>query len=274
MKKIAVMILLLVLALSACVATANELRVDFYDMGKADAMLITTPDGVRILIDTGTNKGGKVLLEHFEEEGIQAIDTLIITHYDKDHVGGADKILEEMNVKQVIMPVYAKESKQHTQFMEALEAAGDVQTFPMEIGSKMSMQSGDGVTMSITAAQKKSYGKDEENDFSLAVRMTYGETKFLFAGDAEAPRQTELMKEGDVACDVLKVPYHGRLVSTSPAFLEAAGPKIAYITDDEKEPANEALIEYLEQLGAEVYSSREDGDIAVISDGQQVRVLK
>ncbi len=274
MKKIAVMILMLALLLSASLAAAGELRVDFYDMGKADAMLITTPDGVRILIDTGTNKGGKALVERFEKEGIREIDTLIITHYDKDHVGGADKILEDVTVKQVIMPVYDKESKQHTQFMEALEAAADVKTIPMEIGSQMSMQSGDGVTMSITAAQKKSYGKDEENDFSLAVRMAYGDTKFFFAGDAEAPRQKELLMEGDVACDVLKVPYHGRLVSTTPAFLEAARPKIAYITDDEEDPANEALIQYLEQLGAKVYSSREDGDITVISDGQQVRTAE
>jgi beta-lactamase superfamily II metal-dependent hydrolase len=189
-------------------------------------------------------------------------------------VGGADKILEDVTVKQVIMPVYDKESKQHTQFIEALEAAADVKTIPMEIGSQMSMQSGDGVTMSITAAQKKSYGKDEENDFSLAVRMAYGDTKFFFAGDAEAPRQKELLMEGDVACDVLKVPYHGRLVSTTPAFLEATRPKIAYITDDEKDPANEVLIQYLEQLGAKVYSSRKDGDITVISDGQQVRTAE
>ena len=111
---------LMLLALSLSSAGAQELRVDFYDMGKADSMLITAPNGTRILIDAGTNKGGKALVERFEKEGIDAIDTLIITHYDKDHVGGADKILEEIDVRQVIMPVYNKESKQHTQFMEAL----------------------------------------------------------------------------------------------------------------------------------------------------------
>ena len=75
-KRIAVMLLVLGLLLTACAAQAQELRVDFYDMGKADAMLITTPSGVRILIDTGTNKGGKALVERFEKEGINAIDTV------------------------------------------------------------------------------------------------------------------------------------------------------------------------------------------------------
>lgn len=274
MKRLTVMILVFGMLITACSVRADELRVDFYDMGKADAMLITTPAGVRILIDTGTNKGGKALVERFEKEGIDAIDTLIITHYDKDHVGGADKILEEIAVKQVIMPVYNKESKQHTQFMKALEAAKGVASFPMETGSDMQMRSDDGVSMSLTAAHRKSYGKDEENDFSLAVRLQYGDTKFFFAGDAEAPRQHELLEEGDVKCDVLKVPYHGRLVSMSEEFLTEASPKIAYITDEEKDPASPEVIALLEGLGAQIYSSREDGNVTVVSDGTSVKVVK
>lgn len=273
MKKTAILLLMLLLLCAAC-AQADVLRVDFYNMGKADAMLITTPTGVRILIDTGTNKGGKALVERFEKEGIDSIDTLIITHYDKDHVGGADKILEEISVRQVIMPVYDKESKQHTQFMEALDTLPQIDTFPMKIGSDMQMESPDGVSMSLTAAHKESYGKDEENDFSLAVRLQYGDTKFFFAGDAEAPRQKELLEEGEIACDVLKVPYHGRMVSTSEEFLAAAAPKIAYITDEEDDPASDEVIAMLKALGTKVYSAREDGDVTVISDGKNVQVLQ
>lgn len=274
MKRISVLLLALLLLLLAAAARAGGLRVDFYDMGKADAMLITTPDGVRILIDCGTNKGGKALAGRFAKEGVDAIDTLIITHYDKDHVGGADKILESVAVRQVIMPVYDKESKQHTQFMEALEALDGITTHPMEIQSDMTMQSPDGVELSITSAHRSSYGADEENDFSLAVRLTYGETRFLFAGDAETPRQLELLEEGDVACDVLKVPYHGRLVSASERFLKEACPQIAYITDSGEEPASEELIGILERLGARVFTSREDGDVTVVSDGKTVSIMK
>ena len=273
MKKLAAAMLMILVLIGALGAQADELRVDFYDMGKADAMLITTPSGVRILIDAGTNKGGKALVERFQKEGIREIDTLIITHYDKDHVGGADKILEEIAVRQVIMPVYGKESKQHTQFMEALDALPQIQAYPMKIGSDMQMESDDGVKMSLTAAHRKSYGKDEENDFSLAVRMQYGDTKFFFAGDAEAPRQKELLEEGDVQCDVLKVPYHGKLVSTSETFLTETGAKIAYITDDEEEPASGDVIAMLEGLGAKVYTSKEHGDVTVVSDGKRVEVM-
>ena len=115
-KTIMLMLAVLLLLLFLPCAGAQELRVDFYDMGKADAMLITTPDGTRILIDTGTNKGGKALVERFEKEGIDQIDVMIITHYDKDHVGGADKIIEDIGVSEVYMPIYEKDSKQYDQF--------------------------------------------------------------------------------------------------------------------------------------------------------------
>ena len=274
MKRLMAVFLGALLTLAACGAQAQTLSVEFYDVGKADAMLITTPQGMRILIDAATNKEGKALAERFDRAGITRIDMMIITHYDKDHVGGADKILENVAVRQVIMPVYDKESKQHTQFIEALEALEGITTHPMEIQSDMTMQSPDGVELSVTSAHRSSYGADEENDFSLAVRLTYGETKFLFAGDAETPRQLELLEEGDVACDVLKVPYHGRLVSASERFLTEACPKIAYITDGEEDPASEELIGILERLGAQVFTSREDGDVTVVSDGTTVSVMK
>ena len=86
------------MALTGCAARAQGVTVTFYDMGKADAALITAEDGSRILIDAGTNKGGKKLAERFAEEGIERLDAMIITHFDKDHVGGADKILESVSV--------------------------------------------------------------------------------------------------------------------------------------------------------------------------------
>ena len=231
------------LALSGC-AAAENLRVEFYDVGKADAMLITTPAGERILIDAATNKQGKKLVERFQKAGVDTIDAMIITHYDKDHVGGADRVLEEMKVGAVIMPVYDKESKQHTQFVEALAKHPPKESIQLITG--------------------------EETTFSLAVRVQYGDTKFFFTGDAENARQKELLLEGDVACDVLKVPYHGRFENISPMFLAEAKPKIAYIHDDTDDPADAAVIDILEELGAEVYCAKDDGDLTVLSDGKTV----
>ena len=269
MKKALLMLTVLMLILCLSHAGAEELQVDFYDMGKADAMLITAPDGKRVLIDTGTNKGGKALVERFEKEGIDHIDVLIVTHYDKDHVGGADKIIEDIGVSEVYMPVYEKDSKQYEQFLEALDEGG-VKAHPIRTKERVQVPL-DGLTMTISAAHRTNYGHDEENDFSLCTRLVYGDTRFLFPGDAEAPRQLELLEEGDLACDVLKVPYHGRLVGASEKFLAATAPKIAFIPDGPEDPANDRVIQILENLGANVYCGK-DGGISVISDGKTVRL--
>ncbi len=270
MKKWLSFFFLLVLVCTSAFGLAQDLRVDFYNMGKADAMLITTPDGSHILIDAGTNKGGKMLTERFKKEGIQTIDLMLITHFDKDHVGGADKILEEFSVSQVIIPDYFKESKQYDQFIKALDNSPQTTVTKMPAKKTLSFAYGD-ASLLLSAAQETFYGVDEENDFSIAARLTYGDTRFLFTGDAEAPRQRELLAEGDVACNVLKVPYHGNVVDASEAFLSACHPEIAFIPDSDEEPAHPFVVELLENMGTDVHSAQ-DGDLVVLSDGKSVRI--
>ena len=269
MKRLTAILLGTLMTLTACGALANALTVEFYDVGKADAMLITTPQGTRILIDTATNKEGKALAERFDRAGITRIDVLIITHYDKDHVGGADIILEELDVGQVIMPTYDKESKQHTQFEEALAAVEGVEEIRMGRAETRMFDLEPGVTFTVTSAHEAGYGEDEENDFSLAVRLTYGDTRFFFTGDAENARQRELLAEGNVACDVLKVPYHGRLEASSQDFLTACGPEIAFNCDSDEEPASALVVDMLETMGTKVFCAK-DGGLRVTSDGTRV----
>ena len=254
-----------------CAAKAAQgLRVVFYNVGKADAALIETPGGVRILIDAGTNKAGKRLAERFEQDGVDRIDLMIITHFDKDHVGGADKILEAVEVAEVMLPVYDKESKQLEQLEEALAKAPDTRVTRLETGAETVLELG-GAQLRVTAAHETFYGDDEENDFSLCTWLTYGQTRFLFPGDAEDARQREILSEGDVACDVLKVPYHGRFVGASEDFIAAASPEIAFITESEEEPGSGVVKDWLEAQGCRVFSAA-DGDLMVVSDGEQVTV--
>lgn len=270
MKRLTVLLAAMLLAFSSCAAA--QMRTTFYDVGKADAILVTTPEGYRILIDAATNKEGKKLAERLKKEGVERIDAMIITHFDKDHVGGADQILENFEVGTVYMPVYDKESKQHTQFLEALKEYPPEKVEAMNIRSEILFEMPDGVGVRIGTAHETYYGEDEENDFSLAVRMTYGNTKFLFAGDAENARQLELLSEGNVACDVLKVPHHGRFEKSSPAFLAEAAPKIAFISDDEDEPAEQAVVQLLRDMGTLVHCAKDGGDLTVLSDGKNVFV--
>ena len=269
------LLLLAALLLFPCAAPAQTaLRVEFFDIGKADAILITTPGDRRVLIDAGTDEDGKRLTKRFEAAGIDALDAMIITHFDKDHVGGADRILKALAVSTVVVPQYPKDGKQYEQFLEALDDSASTRVVQLAAQEALDLplaSNAEDIALVVTAAHETYYGPDEENDFSLAIRLRYGQTRFLFPGDAEDTRQRELLSEGDVRCDVLKVPHHGRLHDASEPFLYEASPSIAFVSDSAAEPANHALLSLLARLGADVHRARE-GDLTVLSDGERVWV--
>jgi len=254
----------IMLCLSAC-AHAQEMTLHFFNAGKADACLLRTANST-VLIDTGKNKMGKEIVEYLEENGIPQIDLMFVTHFDKDHVGGADKVLESGRVKQVYEPAYLSESKQYVQYREALQAS---QTPFVSLEENISFEL-DGVVYQIDVANQSYYGEDEENDFSLVISIQNGETSFLFAGDVENPRLSELLAEGVGRHDMLKVPHHGKAEKLSASFFAAVRPQYSIITSDEDEPEEAAVVRALEQYGT-VYLTRE-GAVTFVSDGKTLAV--
>ena len=287
MKKFPIMItiLLLVLQLSACTSSNNaevqrqkggpekelklqEMEIVFFNAGKADCFLLQTQNSV-VLIDTGKNKMGEQILSYFEEHGIDHLDALFITHFDKDHVGGADVVLEAIPVDTVYEPAYESESKQYLQYEEALQTSNaDIETLKSNTSFEM-----DGVSYHIDVANESNYGADEENDFSLVISISYGDVSFLFAGDAENSRLMELLEEDVQKHTVLKVPHHGRYEDTSDLFFKAVSPKYAVITSDEKNMEEKEVISLLENLGTEVYLTRE-GTIYCTTDGINISFVQ
>lgn len=247
-------------------ATGEGLTVHFLNAGKADAILLYTERGA-VLIDSGRNKMGKEIASRLKADGVSQLDAMIITHYDKDHVGGADKLLEALPVKTVYMPDYDSDSKQYRQFVQALEAS-NANAVRLQENAEFEL---DGVRFAIDVANERDYGEDEENDFSLVTRVSFGKTSFLFAGDAENPRLAELLQEGDLRHDVLKVPHHGRMEALSGAFFAAVSPQYAVITSDEDELEDADVVDALTSLGTQVYLTRE-GEVTCASDGEQIVV--
>ncbi len=259
---------MMLLALSMCVtacASAVELEVRFFDAGKADACLLKTPNST-VLIDTGKNKFGKELVGYLEENGISEIDVLFITHFDKDHVGGADKVLENVKVHQVYEPDYFSDSKQTEEYREALESAGiRVTALQENIAFEL-----DGMKYVVDVANQNDYGEDEENDFSLVIGAYLRDVSLLFAGDAENPRLGELLSEGLAHFDVLKVPHHGKAEKLSAEFFHAVTPDYSVITSDKDDLEDEDVVFMLSQYG-QVYLTRQ-GDVVMTTDGKTISV--
>ncbi len=244
-----------------------QVKVTFFDVGKGDAVLIET-SGHQMMIDAGYDDTSDVILDYLKEQSIDRLDYLVITHFDKDHVGGADRILKEVETEYVLQPDYVSDSGQYKEYVEAMEDEG-ISPNVVTTTRKLSL---DGVDFLIYPPQKKDYEEDD-NDFSLVISMTCGEKRFLFAGDCEKERLKELMmqNEFDLSHDVLKVPHHGRKEKNSEEFLKAVLPKIAVITSSDEKPADGEICRMLEKLGTNVYFTK-DGTITCLCDGVQVSI--
>lgn len=253
-------------SMPAPVEEASRLEVTFFNCGKADSALLRAGDNT-ILIDTGTQKAGKYVLSRLQEMGVTRLDAMIISHPHKDHVGGADVILEEIPASQVYVGPLKVESKQVDQFDEALEALGLTPVL-LKAGDAFTLG---GMTLRVLGPRYTDY--EDENDRSLVLQVAYGDTKFLFAGDAEKPLLNELLTSGSaLQADVLKVPHHGRAEDNSPLFFQAVSPQIAVIpcergTEDGLPEA--PVVSALKAAGAGVYVT-DDGDVTVLSDGKKV----
>ena len=159
-----------------------HVKATFFDVGKGDAILIETGKHT-VLIDTGYDDTAKVILNYMEKQDIRHLDYLILTHFDKDHVGGADWILREVETGTVLQPDYESDGGQYREYEETVEAEG---YSPVPVTETMSF-SLDDVDFLIYPPQQKSY-EEEDNDFSLVTSMACGKVCFLFGGDCEKER--------------------------------------------------------------------------------------
>ena len=267
MKRLLVLLLILGLLLpGGCVSQpVPELTVCALSIGKADSILLT--DGTHsVLIDAGEEEDGEKVLAALAQAGIERLDCVIFTHFDKDHIGGAPDLLSGIPVTSAFMPAYEPGGKRYEALLTALQEAG----IPTErLSRDVSFSIG---RMAIDVwAPKAAYDGDDNNQ-SLVVRVQFGNRRVLLMGDAEEARTQELLDGGyDLACDVLKLPHHGRLHETSAALLAAASPGFAIITDSEKNPAAEELLSLLDAKEVEVLRTA-DGTARLILSEDEIRV--
>ncbi len=268
MRRLYAIALLAVALLTGCTAGGDEtlpqLTVTFLSVGKADCILLEA-DGHAAMIDTGNDGDADDILALLSKKGIVSLDFLLLTHMDKDHIGGADAILDQLEIGTVYAPDYVKDNKQYNQYVEALDAAGIV---PVNPEGAVTLPFGGG-TLTLLPGAKAEY--EQSNDYSILAELQYGDTSFLFAGDAETERLKEYLAGSPRTFDVLKVPHHGRADALSEAFFTVVAPKYAVITCSEKNMPEESVVSFLKSLGAQVHGTAL-GDVILTSDGKAVKV--
>lgn len=240
-------------------------KIYFFNAGKADAILISNNDKY-IMIDTGEESLSSEILSYFRNNNITTLDYLIITHFDKDHVGSASSVIDNINVLNVLQSNYPKESEYYNNYINSLNNKG---ISPITVSDNYELSLGD--LNVIVNGPNKIYDKNESNNSSLIVSVYYQNTSYLFMGDAENARIKDYLSTHSESYDFIKIPYHGNYQKKLDELLETVNPKIAVITSSNKEMESSETINLLNNNNVKYYLTR-NGSINIYSDGNEIIV--
>ena len=246
---------------------ADPLNIYCFQAGKADAFLLWNGSGA-ILIDTGESGFGKVVVEKLKELGIQKLDYLILTHFDKDHVGGAKKVLESVAVGSILQSNCPKEGA--SAYEKYLAAVADLDLAPVTVREKLTLTLG-GAVLDVDPPAEETYAEDPSNNSSLIVTVTHGENRLLFTGDALNARLSEFLLTDPGTCVLVKLPHHGAWQSTLESLLQKTKPRYALITSSDEEPEDERTLDLLARYGVETFLSR-TAPVQIVSDGKTLQI--
>ena len=172
-KLLCIMLVLCAVCAAACAGSSHAntpgLEMRILKIGKADTILINTGNHA-VVVDTGEDDDGQEILQALQSMGIYKIDTLIITHFDKDHVGSADILLENVEIGSVIDPGYIGEKTPYDEYIAAIEAKKIQRTHPQ---SAMTFTY-DETVFTVYPPKEAAYKGD--NNYSLVVDIRCGET--------------------------------------------------------------------------------------------------
>ncbi len=247
-------------------ADSNCLKINFLDVDEGDSILIETPGGRNILIDTGNLISGFKVAEYLKKKDIENIDHLIFTHPDFDHIGGAFFISQMLKVKNVYdngedLNNPAKTADIYRWYTQLIRKNNNYRV--LKAKDKLSF---DGVILQVLWPPQKLPFSDPNNN-SIVILLEYGKFRALLTGDLSMPGERELLKSKvNLKADVLKVGHHGAVDANSEEFLKKVSPKIAIISVNKANifgyPAQE-VIKKIKKAGATLYRTDNSGDIVL-----------
>lgn len=236
------------------------LRIHVLDVGKADAILLES-QGCTALLDAGTSAHGEKVADYLARQGVTALDFLIMSHPDSDHVGGMVQILREVPVGMFL------EGARYGNAEGLCQEYKDVQVLLQGLGTP-SHTAGIGEMFPFGSGEIQVLGPvdiyEGSNNNSLVLKLSCPGFSALFCGDIEKEAELDLVKSGqDLSATLLKVAHHGSGTSSTRRFIEAVSPQIAVIPvgPDNNNLPRQGTLARLGRAGARVFRTDLDGTV-------------
>lgn len=254
----------------------GEASVSFIDVGQGDCKLISTGE-YNILIDSGDIDCENEVVGFLKYSGIERLDIVIVTHPHTDHYGAMYEVLRNFEVGLCLMPELPENKIPYGITYERLLTVIDNNNIPARYAkADERFYLGDDCYLDILSPRFYDYG--DLNDFSITAKFVHGENSFLFTGDLQEFSELDLIENGaDVDADVLKVGHHGSAGASCAEFLNEVTPDIAVFEAAEynlyRHPRTEVLDRLKDAGCTETYSTANNGNIVIISDGKGLQVV-
>jgi beta-lactamase superfamily II metal-dependent hydrolase len=241
--------------------------IDTFSIGKADCSLLSF-DGCHVLIDTGETDDGNDIIRKLKERQVEKLDLVILTHFDKDHIGGFGEVAAAFPIEKVILPDYERESEYYENMIAALRDGA----IPVErLSNDISFDLGRASFTIWTSTKTYNPDKGNDNQMSLVTAITFGQIRLLFMADAEGAWMKDLCYGGyELGCNIIKFPCHGKWQKNVSALLGLSLPQYAIVTDSEKNPADAKTMDALNTLGVKALCTS-NGDVHLFTDGITVK---
>ncbi|MFN8578415.1 MAG: helix-hairpin-helix domain-containing protein [Candidatus Sericytochromatia bacterium] len=266
----------LLLTLTTNATFAQDMNVNFIDIGQGDSELIQLPDGKNILIDAGDKDATDKLVKFLKNKSINKLDLVVISHPHLDHYGGLLGLLNYVDVDKVLDSGAPTSS---TTYLSLLKKFASKKTKFSIVRKGEELKFTDNITLSVVAPEDPLLKdtKSDTNNASIVAKLTHNKVSFLFTGDIESESQERILNGNKdfIKSDILKVAHHGSRYTSSNEFLDRVNPKIAVIScgvnNDYGHPHKETL-KRLENKNIKVYRTDLQGDITIVSNGETYQI--
>lgn len=249
-------------------AAAATMTVSFLDVGQGDAAVIQC-GGQTLMIDGGPSKRSDYVYSWLKQRGITTIDYMIATHTDADHIGGLSGALNAASVGAAYCSSATGTTRTFNSYVKYLTRQGKGITVP-SVGTCFAL--GNAVVQILGPIGTST----DSNNNSIVAKVTFGNTSFLFTGDAEREEEQALLNSGvDLSSTVIKIGHHGSASSTSYQFLREVNPQYAVISvgaDNSYGHPTADVLSRLRDADVKTYRTDMQGEIVMVSDGQTVAV--
>ena len=256
------------------VFASAELEVHFLNVGQGDCAVVLC-DGAAMVIDGGPRDSAGMVYRYIRETmEIRHINYVVSTHPHTDHAYGLSAVLNAASADLLLTPVTDWNSRPFEYVMRYAARQGTTLAVPAE-GDVFQLGS---AWVTVLHCWPEAAEMERANDMSIVLRIDYGQTSFLFTGDAEDWSEYMMIDAGtNLKADVLKVSHHGSSSASTAAFLAAVRPDYAVISvglgNDFGHP-HRSVLRRLAAAGARVLRTDELGTVRFISDGEKVTVME